>query len=53
VNILYGSLVPLVTKSSIKTPIYASSRLKIKGSFSSIAKQAFIPAIRPCAAASS
>jgi hypothetical protein len=47
VNILYGSLVPFVTKSSIKTPIYASSRLRINGSFPSIASAALIPAINP------
>ena len=33
VIILYGSLVPLVTKSSIKTPVYPSERVKIIGSF--------------------
>ena len=34
VNILYGSSVPLVIKSSIKTPIYASSLLRTNSSFS-------------------
>ena len=49
----YGSFTPLVTKSSIKTPIYASFLFKINGSFPSNFNEAFIPAINPCPAASS
>ena len=44
---------PLVTKSSISTPIYASDLSNIKGSLLSTFLAAFIPAIIPCAAASS
>ena len=43
----YGSLIPLVTKSSIKTPIYASFLFKMSGSLFSILSDAFIPAIKP------
>ena len=53
VIILYGSLVPFVTKSSIKTPMYASDLVSIIGAFPLIFKAAFIPATNPCAAASS
>ena len=53
VIILYGSFVPFVTISSIKTPIYACERSKIIGSFPCNFLAAFIPAIIPCAAASS
>ena len=53
VIILYGSLVPLVTKSSIKTPVYPSERVKIIGSFPWTLSAAFTPATKPCAAASS
>ena len=53
VNILYGSTTPRVIKSSIITPIYASLRFSIKGCFFRTFKTAFIPAINPCAAASS
>ena len=53
VNILYGSVTPLLTKSSIKTPIYASDRDKMNSSFFNTFSAAFTPAIIPCAAASS
>ena len=46
-------MVPLVTISSIKTPIYACDLSKIIGSFFFNFKAAFIPAIIPCDAASS
>ena len=53
VIILYGSFVPLVTISSIKTPIYPWVLSKITGSFPFIFCAAFIPAINPWHAASS
>ena len=53
VIILYGSFVPFVTMSSIKTPIYACDLSRINGSFFCNFLAAFIPAIIPCAAASS
>ena len=43
----YGSFTPFVTKSSIKTPMYDSFLFKINGSFPSILRAAFIPAINP------
>ena len=42
VNKRYGSKVPFVTKSSIKTPIYSSFRFKINGSLPSSFKEALI-----------
>ncbi len=53
VNIRYGSSVPLVTKSSINTPIYDSDRFMISSCLSFNFWCAFIPAIKPCEAASS
>ena len=53
VKSLYGSLIPLVTKSSINTPMYASFLFNINGSFPSNFKHALIPAINPWQAASS
>ena len=53
VNILYGSATPFVTKSSIITPMYASDLSRMKGSSFFNDKAALIPAIKPCAAASS
>ena len=49
----YGSFTPLVTKSSIKTPMYDSFLFNINGSFPDNFKEALIPAIKPCPAASS
>ena len=43
----YGSLVPFVTRSSMRTPMYASERARMKGSLPSSHKAALIPAIRP------
>ena len=48
-----GSITPRVIKSSIITPIYASFRCKINGCFFRTCKTALMPAIKPCAAASS
>ena len=53
VNILYGSSVPFVIRSSINTPIYASLLVRISGSVENTLDTALIPAINPCAAASS
>ena len=53
VNILYGSFVPRLTRSSIKTPIYASSLFNSKTPLFLVFRAAFIPATMPCAAASS
>ena len=53
VNSLYGSVIPLFIKSSINTPMYASFLFRISGSLFSRESDAFIPAIKPCAAASS
>ena len=53
VNILYGSIVPFVTKSSINTPIYASFLFSINGFLFSNFNEALIPDIRPWQAASS
>ena len=53
VIILYGSLVPFVTISSIKTPIYACERSRITGFLPLTFCATFIPAIIPCDAASS
>ena len=53
VNILYGSFVPFVTKSSIKTPIYPRDLGIINSLLDVVLSDAFIPAIIPCAAASS
>ena len=53
VNIRYGSVTPFVTKSSIKTPRYASSLFNTICSFPLTKQLAFIPAISPWAAASS
>eukprot|EP00958_Prasinococcus_capsulatus_P006362 scaffold603_cov404-Prasinococcus_capsulatus_cf.AAC.36 len=50
VNILYGSDVPRVTKSSMSTPIRASSRPSTSSCSGDPALQ---PASMPCAAASS
>ena len=46
-------MVPFVAISSIKTPIYACDLSNINGSFPFIFCTALIPAINPCAAASS
>ena len=53
VNILYGSFVPRLTRSSTNTPMYASCLPRTKGSCSVKARVAFVPASKPCAAASS
>ena len=53
VIILYGSLVPFVTISSIKTPIYPWVLSKITGFFPFIFNALLIPAIKPWHAASS
>ena len=53
VNILYGSVTPCVTRSSIITPIYELSLVGHHKSLSLQYKDAFMPAIIPCAAASS
>ena len=53
VIIRYGSKFSFVTKSSISTPIYACERSSMICSFPWIKSPAFIPAISPCAAASS
>ena len=53
VIILYGSTISFVVKSSIKTPMYAWSLPSTIGLKLSIYLSAFIPAIIPCAAASS
>ena len=53
VNILYGSNNSLFIKSSIIVPIYELSLSKINGSSPFILRAALIPAIIPCAAASS
>ena len=53
VSNLYGSLIPLVIKSSINTPIYAWFLFNTIGSLLSIFLAAFIPAISPWHAASS
>ena len=44
VNIRYGSFVPSVTRSSIKTPIYASSRPRTSGDHSGIMRNFSNPA---------
>ena len=53
VSNLYGSVIPLLIKSSIKTPMYASFLFNINGSRPWIFNDAFIPAINPWHAASS
>ncbi len=53
VNMRYGSWISLVTRSSISTPMYASSRRRIKASSARTCRAALMPAISPCAAASS
>ena len=53
VNILYGSSVPLVIRSSIRTPIYASDLPSVNPESSLTNLWELIPAINPCAAASS
>ena len=53
VNILYGSSVPLVIKSSIRTPMYASDLPSVNSDSLLTNLCALIPAINPCAAASS
>ena len=53
VNILYGSNVSFVIRSSIITPIYDESRVRTIGSLSNTFKDAFIPQTKPWAAASS
>mmetsp|Transcript_50405 Transcript_50405/g.151815 ORF Transcript_50405/g.151815 Transcript_50405/m.151815 type:complete len:203 (+) Transcript_50405:935-1543(+) len=60
VNIRYGSFVPRVTRSSMRTPMYPSSLPKTKGDAgesprraANAARPAFAPAITPWAAASS
>ena len=50
VNILYGSLVPFVTKSSIRTYV-ALRPIYYKFFFEVVFNAAFIPATIPCAAA--
>ncbi|MPN59277.1 hypothetical protein SDC9_206998 [bioreactor metagenome] len=53
VNMRYGSWVPMVTRSSMRTPVYASLRLSTKG-FSPLSFwDALMPAIKPWHAASS
>ena len=53
VNIRYGSTGVLVTKSSISTPMYASSRPSTNTLSPSANRAALTPATNPCAAASS
>ena len=53
VIILYGSFVPFVTKSSISVPIYELLRVNISCFLPCNLSAAFMPAISPCAAASS
>ena len=53
VNILYGSSVPLVIKSSTRTPMYASDLPSVNSDSSLTNLCELIPAIKPCAAASS
>ena len=53
VNMRYGSVTPLVTKSSTRTPRYAWSRLGSQGAAPRTCRAAFSPAYSPCAAASS
>mmetsp|Transcript_23377 Transcript_23377/g.56423 ORF Transcript_23377/g.56423 Transcript_23377/m.56423 type:complete len:203 (-) Transcript_23377:1823-2431(-) len=60
VNILYGSDVPFVTRSSMSTPMYASSLPRTNGAgglspryAAPAARPAFAPATIPCAPASS
>lgn len=47
VNIRYGSLVPRVVRSSIRTPMYASVRSSVKADLSSAFRAALIPAMMP------
>ena len=49
VNMLYGSRHPLVVRSSIKIPMYASSRLRTNAGAPGRVR-AFSPAMIPCAA---
>ena len=53
VNILYGSVTPCVTKSSISTPIYDSYLPGVQDVLPCVNREALMPAIIPCAAASS
>ena len=53
VNIRYGSCAPLVTRSSISTPMYASDLPRMTGSAPTTLRAALIPATIPWAAASS
>lgn len=47
VNILYGSDVPTVVRSSIRTPIYDSVRLRINSPLFKDFKAALTPATSP------
>ena len=53
VNMRYGSSVPLVTRSSIRTPMYAWLRLNVMGSLFHVERAALMPAMSPWHAASS